>query len=83
MLSVSLNPQTGRGLMTRRLIFRSKIVLKADDGLQNKEIANELHVRPRLSPCGAPVSSLTASMAYRRTLPAGKKPKNISRESIG
>jgi transposase len=36
-----------RGRSTQhRLVLRSKIILRAADGLQNKEIVDELHVRP-------------------------------------
>src|SRR5712691_11249907 len=36
-----------RGRSTpNRLVLRSRIVLRAADGLQNREIVDELHVRP-------------------------------------
>jgi len=71
---IVLDPATRETLETRarrytsayRDVVRARIVLLAEGGLDNDEIALRLNTTPAaLSPCGASASSKKASMGWR------------------
>jgi DNA-binding NarL/FixJ family response regulator len=47
-----------------RVAVRSRIVLLAADGLQNKQIAQRLKISTRMAPCGASVSPRQVSAVF-------------------
>ena len=66
-----------RGRSTpNRLVIRSKIILMAAEGTQNKEIAKKLHVRPKVVTCWRNRFALHGIDGVQKDAPRpGRKPK--------